>query len=308
MPRVDTTEPYRGLGDMISLAWIAEAARGGPAPLSFYAKRDGHYSLLDMLGQDVTDDPTDQGMTVGEAYKRELEDGGARLRLDYLCEALGVEKAFRRPHLRLPQQAIAWARQVKQNHGERLALIFPQTLWQSRAWPSCYWVDLAWRLKEGGISVIVMLQNEDDRFKNTPTYMWGFDLARLAALLSIASLVIGNDSGPAHLAGTAGARTIALCGPTRGACVFGHIPNVLPLASADETPGCSGCHFKAPFRAACDEGCQALYSLKPDIVLAQALALLNRAPSSAAAPPAPPRLRWPLRLPAFGRRARAPSA
>jgi ADP-heptose:LPS heptosyltransferase len=84
--------------------------------------------------------------------------------------------------------------------------------------------------------------------------------------MSSVELVVGNDSGPAHLAGTLGTPTLALMGPTRAACVFGHIPEVTPLAVSLE-PACAGCHFGRPFRAACDQGCQALYALTPAAVL-----------------------------------------
>jgi hypothetical protein len=103
--------------------------------------------------------------------------------------------------------------------------------------------------------------------------MWGFDLNQIAALMSLAKIVVGNDSGPAHLAGTIGVPTIVTCGPTRSDCVFGHIPEIIPLTN-DEPPLCAGCHFKPPFRAACDQGCQALYALKPHTVLGRVVSEL----------------------------------
>jgi ADP-heptose:LPS heptosyltransferase len=41
----------------------------------------------------------------------------------------------------------------------------------------------------------------------------GFDLPELAAILSRAALVVGNDSGVTHLAALSGAPTLALFGP-----------------------------------------------------------------------------------------------
>ena len=72
---------------------------------------------------------------------------------------------------------------------------------------------------------------------------------------------------------TLGTPTLALMGPTRAACVFGHIPEVKALAVSDE-PGCTGCHFGPPYRAACDQGCQALHLLTPAAVLREVRKLL----------------------------------
>jgi hypothetical protein len=284
MPRINTTvgEHYTGMGDMISLAWIAEGTRDTRDPITFYATR-GNHTTLSLLGQDVTDRPDGTGVVVSTAYLTELKEGGARLRLDYVRELLRISTPYKRPLVRIPPDALAWATDTKtQLGGTDLVLLFPQTLWESRAWPACYWVELAWRLKERNVTAAVMLANEDKRFTNTPHFLWGFDLAKVAALMSVATLIVGNDSGPAHLSGTMGVPTIVTSGPTRSACVFGHIPEVISLTN-DEPPLCAGCHFKPPFRAACDQGCQALYALKPHAVLGRViaeLAMINSRPPS----------------------------
>lgn len=274
MPRINTTvgPHYTGMGDLVSLAWIAEGTRETDDPVTFYATRAG-YTMLELLGQDVTDKPDGTGVVVSTAYNDELKDGGAKLRLDYVRDLLGITTPYKRPRVLIPPQDLDWANDARSNLGDDLVLLFPQTLWESRAWPACYWVELAWQLNERNVSPVVMLANEDKRFTNTPHFFWGFDLKKVAALVSVAKLVVGNDSGPAHLAGTMGVPTIVAAGPTRAECVFGHIPEVIPLKSEDP-PHCAGCHFKAPFRAACDQGCQALYALKPHVALGRVVSEL----------------------------------
>lgn len=285
MPRINTTigPHYTGMGDMVSLAWIAEGTRDSHDPVTFFATR-GNYTVLKLLGQDVTDRPNGSGVVVSTAYLTELKEGGSRLRLDYVRDLLRINTAYKRPQVIIPAEALDWAQATKkQIGGDDLVLLFPQTLWDSRAWPACYWVELAWRLKERNVNAVVMLADEDKRFTNTPHYLWGFELNKVAALMSTAKLVISNDSGPAHLSGTMRVPTVVTCGPTRSACVFGHIPDVIPLTTNEE-PLCAGCHFKAPFRAACDQGCQALYALKPHVVLGRAISQLaiiaGRAPTT----------------------------
>lgn len=285
MPRINTTigDGYIGIGDMVSLAWIAEGARELSDPISFYAK-GSNYTVLKLLNQDVTDQPSGTGMALSAAYKNELADGGAKLRLDYVRDLLGIRTPYKRPKLRIPPDALEWAINTRQGFGDKdLVLLFPQTLWQSRAWPAACWIDLAWWLNERNVSAVTMLVNEDKQFTNTPRYMWGFDLAKVAALMSLAKMVVGNDSGPVHISGTMGVPTMVTCGPTRPACVFGHIPEVTALTN-EEPPHCAGCHFQPPFRAACDQGCQALFALKPHAVLARIVTELSLL---ALRPPAP---------------------
>jgi ADP-heptose:LPS heptosyltransferase len=79
-----------------------------------------------------------------------------------------------------------------------------------------------------------------------------------------AAVVVGSDSFPAHPGGTLAVPTLALMGPTRKT-VFSHCPEVECMYT--NRIDCAGCHFRAPFRAACDQGCMALYRLYPDDVL-----------------------------------------
>jgi hypothetical protein len=276
MPRINTTvgKNLIGIGDMVSLAWIAEGTRESPDSISFYAS-GGNLRVLKLLCQDVAEHSDgERSIEVGKAYEQELEEGGLRLRLDYIRELLNLDTPYLRPRVKLAPDDLAWARDIKQqSEADDLVLLFPQTLWESRAWPASYWVDLAWQLKARNAAPLVVLANEDKRFTNTPRFIWGFDINKVAALMSLSALVIGNDSGPAHLSGTIGVTTIVACGPTRGSCVFGHIPEVISLVN-DDSPFCAGCHFKAPFRAACDQGCQALFALKPHRVLNRAVSEL----------------------------------
>lgn len=285
MPRINTTigDGYIGLGDMVSLAWVAEGTRETADPISFYAKGNNH-TVLKLLGQEVSDEPSGNEIAVTAGYANELADGGAKLRLDYIRDLLGLNTPHKRPRIRLPADALEWATKVKQDHGDKeLVLLFPQTLWQSRAWPAAYWVDLAWWLNSRNVAVITMLADEDKRFFSTPYYMWSYDLYKVAALMSLAKIVVGNDSGPVHISGTLGVPTVVASGPTRPSCVFGHIPEIVTISN-EAPPHCTGCHFKAPFRAACDQGCQALFALKPHTVLGRVIAELALAGARKPAP------------------------
>jgi hypothetical protein len=261
---LERAQYYAGLGDIAMLAWLAEGAEAAGAPIVFHRTRN--LDLIRLLGLRVDLEPG--GLCLDPVFATEVADGCRRPRLEYIREFLGITTPLARPRLRLDAEDETWAEQRAAELGAPLVLLFPQAVWKPREWPPNYWVDLAWKLQAAGNAVLVLLQGDDARFHNTPNYQWGTPLARLAALIRRAALVIGNDSFPAHLAGTMGVPTLALLGPT--------LPTVFPPSSgieclASTAIDCTGCHFREPFRAACDQGCMSLYRLFPDIVFQRSI-------------------------------------
>ena len=270
--KIDLQSPqyYRGLGDIVMLAWLAEGSKSGPNPMTFH--RTQNLDLMGLLGLLVDREPG--GIVLDPVFAKEVEDGCRRPRLDYIRDFLGVTTPLARPPLIISKEDESWAAEATADDDSPLVLLFPQAVWKPREWPANYWVDLAWKLKSAGVRTMVMLQGDDARFHNTPFYRWNTPLPRVAALMKRAALVVGNDSFPAHLAGTVGVPTLALMGPTLPA-VFSHTPDVGCLAS--DAIDCTGCHFSPPFRAACDQGCMSLYRLFPDTVLQRILERLGLA-------------------------------
>lgn len=93
---------------------------------------------------------------------------------------------------------------------------------RDKMWPMARWEELAWRLRDRGERVEVIagevererLSDEERRvFARMGGEMLG-DLEVLWDRLSRARVVVGNDSGPAHLTAQLGVRTVALFGPT----------------------------------------------------------------------------------------------
>lgn len=265
---LETYKGYSGLGDIVMLSWLAEGCRRAGRPLVFHRKRD--LELMDLFG--LIADPEPGGIGLDEAYRREVADQCRRPRLDYVREFLNVTAPPVRPTPRIAPEHRGWAADRVRELGGPPVVLFPQTAWVTREWPASYWVDLAWKLKAAGVPVLVLMAPKDERFTNTPVYWWGTPLGRLAATVERAALVVGNDSFPAHLAGALGVPTLALMGPTRPA-VFAHAPAVECLAS--DAIECTGCHFSPPFRAACDQGCQSLFRLYPEVVLRRVLQKLS---------------------------------
>jgi ADP-heptose:LPS heptosyltransferase len=99
-------------------------------------------------------------------------------------------------------------------------LIHPGSGSASKCWPLERFVDLARRLRQDGRAVrLVIGETELDRWDSASLDSLGgaeqpADLVALYEAIRCASLFIGNDSGPAHLAGALGVPTIVLYGAT----------------------------------------------------------------------------------------------
>lgn len=250
---------YTGLGDLVMVSWLATGRRERDPPLVVHRLRN--LDLAALVGLSV--DPHPGGLSLAPAFEQELADRGRRPRLDYIRDFLGVTMPAVPPPIQIAPDVAAWADQRLRELGHPLVLLFPQTAWRTREWPASYWVDVAWKLKERGVPVLLLMAPKDDRFTNTPLFWWGLSIEQTAALIQRAALVVGNDSFPAHLAGALGVPTLALLGPTRPT-VFAHAPAVECLTS---TLDCTGCHFGTPFRAACDQGCLSLFRLFPEDIV-----------------------------------------
>ena len=112
----------------------------------------------------------------------------------------------------------------------RFVLLHPGTGGSCPAWPLSHWVRLASILVERGHGVALSFGPDDDRaraaFENGPEAVrvlgtLGDGLVELAALAKMAGVVVGNSTGPIHLATLVGTPTVAIhapwpsCGPGR---------------------------------------------------------------------------------------------
>jgi len=248
----------QGLGDMVAWSWLAN----GPVPLSFYA--DGrNREMLEFLGCRIETDPTG-AIIPSDAYNKELSERCARPRLEIWAEFLGIPCEPKQPKFNLQSR----------DYLKRRIIICPQTHWKGREWPPAYWMDLNWELKGRNFEVVWLLESNDPQYSGRQSMAyWGQSMRDVASCLSSAALVIGNDSMPAHLAGTIGRPTLALLGPSHWN-VFAHLSNVHPMHT--EIVECRGCHFGTPYRKACDMMCQALAHLSPQDVARTAEFLVEK--------------------------------
>jgi lipopolysaccharide heptosyltransferase I len=108
--------------------------------------------------------------------------------------------------------------------GKRLVVVNPVARWKTKLWQEKNFSDLADRLIREKQAVVVFTGSPADRdicgriMENmrSSAYDWSgtTSLKELAALAALSDLFITTDTGPMHLAAAAGARVLALFGPT----------------------------------------------------------------------------------------------
>ncbi len=144
-----------------------------------------------------------------------------------LLKPLGIPPAAERmtmvPAAGDVERSAAWLIRHGFPPGVPFAVIHPGAKWPPRRWPAERFREIARRLPSVGLRVICIGNREDRSLLRTlsqgvfpaPTIMGDeLPLGAVAALIQRASLFVGNDSGPMHLAEAVGTPVIALFGPT----------------------------------------------------------------------------------------------
>ncbi len=268
---------FDGIGDAVCQCWVVNSARAAAPPHDVLLNIRAYPDIGYVLGMDeaLTTKPGPRYfIDRGQGYHNWQHERAGMGRIRAWLKAYGLPDDIplvRPPYIEHPHMArwasCTWeeAENAQGGKGSRI-LIFPECAWPNRMWPRPYFVDLAHALRQAGHTVIAMGTTEGE-VKGFPTFMWGLKIPNLAAMMHRADLVIGNDSGPAHIAGTIGTPTLALFGPTQPEIVFGHMPEVRAVRVARASLPCVGCHFMGPYRpSACSHGCRALYMLMPEAV------------------------------------------
>ena len=108
------------------------------------------------------------------------------------------------------------------NASRPLIVIHPGAAWVHRLWPVDRYNDLAARLYSKHRATIVVTGSAEERKLADRVLAGGvqgrsvageYDIGRVAALLSLADVYIGSDTGITHLAAATGTPVVALFGP-----------------------------------------------------------------------------------------------
>jgi ADP-heptose:LPS heptosyltransferase len=141
-----------------------------------------------------------------------------------MIESLGVSRMIDVPTLSANDANIRRVSMMLRDFpgANRFAVIFPGGVRATRHWPVENYACIARRLCSLGIGVCVVggeaERNDSQRIAEAAgdhgyNLSGRLSLQDLAALLSLASVYLGNDSGPTHLAAALGTPCIAMFGP-----------------------------------------------------------------------------------------------
>jgi hypothetical protein len=197
---------------------------------------------------------------------RERPEFGRLRRHDYYAECAGIEPTL--PTVYLTPEERGWARGMA-GEARPLIVISPYAGHGPREWPVNLYRDLVDRLRERGMHVLI-IDGPGDGARSSifgTSHCWGHAPGCVAALLEECSVLVGNDSGMAHVAGCLGSRIVPICASTSGTSVFGFYPRAYPVQAE---LSCSPCYWASSrgYRAACDLACHALQRLPVERVVA----------------------------------------
>ena len=205
----------QGIGDVVVACWIICSAKAMGERVVMNPR--SCHELPPMLGigdEHVTDRsglPWAETEGLGHLYEfwkdRTEPSFEPRSRFHYWCQSLGLPRlAPIRPVYHPNKTDSAWAEEewnkVDAEEIRPRVLVFPDTTSHIRQWPQSYFLELVAGLKRIGCSVGAMAVGADGVNYMDCHWWYGFSLSKVASMACKADVVIANDSGPAHLAGT----------------------------------------------------------------------------------------------------------
>ncbi|HPN72815.1 MAG TPA: glycosyltransferase family 9 protein [Candidatus Omnitrophota bacterium] len=130
----------------------------------------------------------------------------------------------RKPAVTVPEKTVQAVKKLLEGAGVsgKIAVIHPGASCRSKTWPPERFAETADILSERyGVSVVIIgdtscseaARSISGRMRKKPLDLTGrLGLGQLAALFSLASVTVSNDSGPAHLAAAAGSPVVVIFG------------------------------------------------------------------------------------------------
>ena len=186
-----------------------------------------------------------------------------------------------------PQAAEEVRQRLKQElpPGTRLVVVHTGPTWKVKEWPLEKWRELCDQLRSPGqVSVIQIGENKTayGEKRGSPigagaiNWTGKLTLDQTLALLSLADLVVGVDSGVLQMAGAVDAPCIGIFGPTLPNCF---LPRTSQAAGITSNVPCLGCHH-APqgplhWQSGCPYDIRCMAELSADAVLAACLKVLR---------------------------------
>ncbi len=199
-----------------------------------------------------------------------------------LCGAATIESNEPQFLLAVSAERQRHAREFLREHGLRpgapLVLLCPGSI-NSRAkrWPAERYASVADNFAEAGATVVLIgspaemkVSNQvSQQARNQPIVLTGkTSVAEATAIISVADVLITNDTGPAHIGSVVGTPTLVIFGPTNPLTTRPFAPNAEIIRQKAD---CAPCMLRD-----CPIDHRCMMAISPEEVFAQANAMMSR--------------------------------
>jgi hypothetical protein len=207
----------------ISRLFAADTAEDPPAK-NFWAEYAAVYSWLGSQQSEFVQRLTSLSCGRARIFPFQPNNSGTH-QTDYYLGCLQRDSAVsREAQVELRPEGVAWCGEfwaTYELHRRPVLVIAPGSGAREKNWPEDFFLATVkwWREAVNGVVVLLTGPVEEERGRVErlrPSCLVASDLtlAQAAALVARSDLYLGNDSGMTHLAVAAGARTVALFGPS----------------------------------------------------------------------------------------------
>jgi len=188
-------------------------------------------------------------------------------RIDLFAKNLGIHKLMNTlPDYRIITEELRWANNFinrsKDNDDQMILALHTASFDAKRTWPASNYHSLIKMLESLNIKILLFDFNNKLKQKNTYSNIVncsGTDIRQMSALISMADLFVGPDSGPMHIAGAVGTKSLVLFGSVPPEARINHYPT--HRAIVNESMSCLGCWY-----AACKYNVECMSGLQPSLV------------------------------------------
>lgn len=194
-------------------------------------------------------------------------------RIDLFARHMGLNSMRNKlPFYELEASELQWAKRFMAPAGtNKTVVLHTASFSDKRSWPVRYYRELIEDSKDLPITFLVLDFNNKfsdwSRYSNVINCS-GTDLRQMAAIISAADLFIGPDSGPMHLAGAVGTKSLVLFGSVPPEARINHYPT--HEAIQNTALSCLGCWYEA-----CPYSFKCMKELSKDIVYRRMLSVLG---------------------------------
>jgi hypothetical protein len=265
----------RGVGDCVTGLYAACGLADAGHEVEYFTYRK---ELLKVAHPGVTIIQGDGGFDANANYRTQLGDcrTNGMSRVDWFLSNIGEAYGIPPPKASRPKEIYDF----RSPEGGGYILLAPFSIAVDRTWIGAHWRRLAILLRDAGHRVVAV--GADRHEKQIFEMFYGLEVPRyinvpedkLCGLIQHADVVLSNDSGPAHLGGLYGKRTIALVSQFRPDYLFecaNNLEAIIPQAS------CVGCHEQSEggWDQNCHDMCSALQLISPEQVFKK---IINKEP------------------------------